>query len=130
MFLTLTILTGNRTQEVSEDQNSQYNFSPCKNKKTEQSPASNLWLDNKRFPIKNISIGHYHESTQPDALKEALTEFISTFIIVFAHEGSGMAFAKVTDSAANIRARLIVAAIAHAFSLFVFVSVAANISKK
>jgi aquaporin TIP len=63
-------------------------------------------------------------------LKEALTGFISTLIIVFANEGSGMAFAKLTDSAANIRARLIIAAIAHAFSPFVFVYVGANISKK
>jgi len=95
-----------------------------------------MFLTLKIFTLNIILVGvkkkpeQHHESTQPDALKEALTEFISTLIIVFANEGSGMAFAKVTDSAANIRARLIVAAIAHAFSLLVFVSVGVKISKK
>ncbi|KAG6769753.1 hypothetical protein POPTR_006G121700v4 [Populus trichocarpa] len=80
------------------------------------------------MPIRNIAVGHYHEATQPDALRAALAEFISTLIFVFAGEGSGMAFAKLTDGAANTPAGLIAAAIAHAFALFVAVSVGANIS--
>ncbi len=80
------------------------------------------------MPIRNIAVGHYHEATQPDALKAALAEFISTLIFVFAGEGSGMAFSKLTDGASNTPAGLIAAAIAHAFALFVAVSVGANIS--
>ncbi|KAJ6407507.1 hypothetical protein OIU84_010904 [Salix udensis] len=80
------------------------------------------------MPIRNIAVGHYHEATQPDALRAALAEFISTLIFVFAGEGSGMAFSKLTDGASNTPAGLIAAAIAHAFALFVAVSVGANIS--
>jgi aquaporin TIP len=80
------------------------------------------------MPIRNIAVGHYRETTQPDALKAALAEFISTLIFVFAGEGSGMAFSKLTDGASNTPAGLIAAAIAHAFALFVAVSVGANIS--
>ncbi|KAG6745161.1 aquaporin TIP1-1 [Populus alba x Populus x berolinensis] len=80
------------------------------------------------MPIRNIAVGHYHETAQPDALKAALAEFISTLIFVFAGEGSGMAFSKLTDGASNTPAGLIAAAIAHAFALFVAVSVGANIS--
>lgn len=80
------------------------------------------------MPIRNIAVGHYQEATQPDALRAALAEFISTLIFVFAGEGSGMAFSKLTDGASNTPAGLIAAAIAHAFALFVAVSVGANIS--
>ncbi|CAK7343226.1 unnamed protein product [Dovyalis caffra] len=80
------------------------------------------------MPIRNIAVGHYQEATQPDALKAGLAEFISTLIFVFAGEGSGMAFSKLTAGAANTPAGLIAAAIAHAFALFVAVSVGANIS--
>ena len=80
------------------------------------------------MPIRSIAVGHYHEATQPDALRAALAEFISTLIFVFAGEGSGMAFSKLTDGASNTPAGLIAAAIAHAFALFVAVSVGANIS--
>jgi aquaporin TIP len=78
--------------------------------------------------MKNVVVGHYHEATRLDALKETLAEFISTLaiIVVFANEGFDMAFAKVTDSAANTPTGLITAAIAHAFALFV---VGATISK-
>lgn len=80
------------------------------------------------MPIRNIAVGHPHEATQPDALKAALAEFISTLIFVFAGQGSGMAFTKLTDGASNTPAGLIAAAIAHGFALFVAVAVGANIS--
>ncbi|KAF5747859.1 tonoplast intrinsic protein [Tripterygium wilfordii] len=80
------------------------------------------------MPIRNIAVGDRQEATHPDALKAALAEFISTLIFVFAGEGSGMAFAKLTDGAANTPAGLISASIAHAFALFVAVSISANIS--
>lgn len=49
-------------------------------------------------------------------------------IFVFAGEGSGMAFNKLTNNGAATPAGLIAAAIAHAFALFVAVAVGANIS--
>ncbi|MCE5166068.1 Aquaporin TIP1-1 [Datura stramonium] len=80
------------------------------------------------MPISRIAIGRAEEATQPDALKAALAEFISTLIFVFAGSGSGVAFSKLTGGGANTPAGLIAAAVAHAFGLFVAVSVGANIS--
>jgi aquaporin TIP len=80
------------------------------------------------MPFRNIAVGRPQEATHPDALKAALAEFIGTLIFVFAGEGSGMAFNKLTDNGAATPEGLVAAAIAHAFALFVAVSVAANIS--
>ncbi|KAM0938870.1 putative major intrinsic protein [Dioscorea sansibarensis] len=80
------------------------------------------------MPISRIAIGTREEAIHPSALKAALAEFISTLIFVFAGQGSGMAFAKLTGGAATTPAGLISAAIAHGFALFVAVSVGANIS--
>ncbi|XP_072953908.1 probable aquaporin TIP1-1 [Typha angustifolia] len=80
------------------------------------------------MPIARIAIGTREEATHPSALKAALAEFISTLIFVFAGQGSGMAFSKLTSGGATTPAGLIAAALAHAFGLFVAVSVGANIS--
>lgn len=80
------------------------------------------------MPIRNIAVGRPEDAYHPDALKAGLAEFISTLIFVFAGEGSGMAFNKLTDDGATTPAGLVAAALAHAFGLFVAVSVAANIS--
>jgi len=80
------------------------------------------------MPIRNIAIGNTQEVYHPGALKAALAEFICTFIFVFAGQGSGMAYGKLTEDGASTPAGLISAAIAHAFALFVAVSVGANIS--
>lgn len=80
------------------------------------------------MPVSRIAIGHHHEATHPDSLKSALAEFFSTLIFVFAGQGSGMAFAKLTSDGATTPAGLIAASLAHAFGLFVAVSVGANIS--
>uniref|UniRef100_A0A5B7B375 Putative aquaporin TIP1-2 n=1 Tax=Davidia involucrata TaxID=16924 RepID=A0A5B7B375_DAVIN len=80
------------------------------------------------MPILRIAIGSPAEASRPDALKAALAEFISMLIFVFAGEGSGMAFNKLTDNASTTPAGLVAAALAHAFALFVAVSVGANIS--
>jgi Major intrinsic protein len=42
--------------------------------------------------ISRVAMGTKEEATHPAALKAALAEFISTFIFVFAGQGSGMAF--------------------------------------
>lgn len=80
------------------------------------------------MPIRQIAIGRYQEETHPNTLKMALAEFISTLIFVFAGEGSGMAFSKLTDDGSTTPAGLVAAALAHAFGLFVGVAVSANIS--
>ncbi|WJZ93765.1 hypothetical protein VitviT2T_012680 [Vitis vinifera] len=80
------------------------------------------------MPIRNIAFGRPEEATRPDALKAAFAEFICTLIFVFAGEGSGMAFNKLTDNGSTTPAGLVAASLAHAFALFVAVSVGANIS--
>ncbi|KAK6142193.1 hypothetical protein DH2020_003005 [Rehmannia glutinosa] len=80
------------------------------------------------MPISRIAVGSPAEASQPDAIKAAVAEFISMLIFVFAGEGSGMAFAKLTGGGGSTPAGLISASIAHAFALFVAVSVGANIS--
>ncbi|KAF2321736.1 hypothetical protein GH714_001982 [Hevea brasiliensis] len=81
------------------------------------------------MPINRVAIGLPREDVvHPGALKAALAEFISTAIFVFAGQGSGMAFSKLTDNASNTPAGIIMASLAHAFGLFVGVSTATNIS--
>lgn len=80
------------------------------------------------MPVSRIAIGGHEELRQPGALKAALAEFISTLIFVFAGQGSGMAFNKLTNDGVSTPSGLIAAAISHAFGLFVAVAVGANIS--
>lgn len=80
------------------------------------------------MPFQGFALGRPAEATHPSALKAALAEFISTLIFVFAGEGSGMAFAKLTDNASTTPAGLVAVALAHALGLFVAVAVGANIS--
>ncbi|XP_030524148.1 aquaporin TIP1-1-like [Rhodamnia argentea] len=80
------------------------------------------------MPISRIAVGSAAEVGQVDALKAALAEFISVLIFVFAGEGSGMAFNKLTDDGSTTPAGLVQASLAHGFALFVAVSVGANIS--
>lgn len=75
-----------------------------------------------------IAVGRPEEATHPAVLKAALAEFISTLIFVFAGQGSGLAFSKLTHNSPTTPAGLIIASIAHGFALFVGVSTAANIS--
>lgn len=80
------------------------------------------------MPFNRVAIGRAEEATQPDALKAALAEFISTLIFVFAGEGSGMAFNKLTNNGSTTPAGLVSASLAHGFALFVAVAIGANIS--
>ncbi|KAK3028816.1 hypothetical protein RJ639_038643 [Escallonia herrerae] len=80
------------------------------------------------MPIYRIAIGASGEASHLEAIKAAMAEFFSMLIFVFAGEGSGMASNKLTDSGSTIPSGLIAAALAHAFALFVAVSVGANIS--
>ncbi|KAL8141388.1 hypothetical protein V2J09_007409 [Rumex salicifolius] len=75
-----------------------------------------------------IVIGTAAEAAHPNAFRAALSEFICTLLFIFAGEGSGMAFNKLTDDGSTTPAGLVAAALAYGFSLFVAVSVGANIS--
>ncbi|KAE8700857.1 Detected protein of confused Function [Hibiscus syriacus] len=66
------------------------------------------------MPISRIAVGSPAEASQPDALKAALAEFISMLIFVFAGQGSGMAFNKLTDNGSSTPAGLVTASQAHA----------------
>ncbi|NBH87176.1 MIP family channel protein, partial [Lachnospiraceae bacterium] len=61
-------------------------------------------------------------------MKAYVAEFISTLLFVFAGVGSAIAYNKLTTDAALDPAGLVAVAVAHAFALFVAVSIAANIS--
>ncbi|WP_198359738.1 aquaporin, partial [Streptomyces fildesensis] len=71
------------------------------------------------MPMRDMAIGHAHEAVRLDSLRAALAEFFSTLIFVFAGEGSGMAFNKLTSNASMTPAGLVAAALSHAFALFV-----------
>ncbi|XP_073149497.1 probable aquaporin TIP1-1 [Henckelia pumila] len=79
-------------------------------------------------PLRNIAIGNRNEFSQPGAVKAAFAEFFSTLIFVFAGSGSSLAYNKLTGDGPASPAGLVSAAIAYGFSLFVAVSVAANVS--
>merc|ERR1712119_216276 len=80
------------------------------------------------MPISRIAIGSPGEASHPDAIKAAFAEVFSMVIFVFAGQGSGMAFNKLTGDGPTTPSGLVAAALAHAFALFVAVSVGANIS--
>ncbi|KAK7404609.1 hypothetical protein VNO78_05564 [Psophocarpus tetragonolobus] len=81
------------------------------------------------MPISRIVIGNPSEFGQDDALKAALGEFISMLIFVFAGEGCGMAYNKLTNNGSATPAGVVAASLSHAFALFVEVSVGANSSE-
>ncbi|OVA18275.1 Major intrinsic protein [Macleaya cordata] len=80
------------------------------------------------MPISRIAVGTPGEASHPEALRAALAEFVSMLIFVFAGQGSGMAYSKLTNDGSGTPAGLISASLAHAFALFVAVSIGANIS--
>ncbi|XP_030501467.2 probable aquaporin TIP2-2 [Cannabis sativa] len=75
-----------------------------------------------------LTLGSFGDCFSSTSLKAYLAEFNATFIFVFAGVGSAIAFGKLTSGGALDPAGLVAIAIAHAFALFVGVSIAANIS--
>nr|AFU51579.1 aquaporin [Gladiolus hybrid cultivar] len=75
-----------------------------------------------------VAIGSFGDSFSATSLKSYLAEFIATLLFVFAGVGSAIAYNKQTADAALDPAGLVAVALAHAFALFVGVSMAANIS--
>ncbi|CAH8335132.1 unnamed protein product [Eruca vesicaria subsp. sativa] len=78
--------------------------------------------------INRIAIGSPGEASRPDAIRAAFAEFFSMVIFVFAGQGSGMAFGKLTGDGPATPSGLVAASLSHAFALFVAVSVGANVS--
>ncbi|KAE9596767.1 putative major intrinsic protein [Lupinus albus] len=75
-----------------------------------------------------IAFGSFDDSFSVTSIKAYLAEFHATLIFVFAGVGSAIAYNEVTKDAALDPAGLVAVALAHAFALFVGVSIAANIS--
>ncbi|XP_072957344.1 probable aquaporin TIP2-1 [Typha angustifolia] len=75
-----------------------------------------------------LAFGSVGDSFSVGSIKAYLAEFIATLLFVFAGVGSAIAYGKLTADAALDPAGLVAVAIAHAFALFVGVSMAANIS--
>ncbi|KAF5184690.1 Aquaporin tip1-1 [Thalictrum thalictroides] len=78
---------------------------------------------------RRYAFGRGEDMTHPDSIRATLAEFVSTFIFVFAGEGTALALVKMYSSGSTMGASGLVAlALAHAFSLFVAVAVSLNIS--
>ncbi|XP_058104426.1 probable aquaporin TIP-type RB7-18C [Magnolia sinica] len=75
-----------------------------------------------------LAFGSIGDSCSLGSFKAYLAEFISTLLFVFAGVGSAIAYNKLTSDASLDPAGLVAVALAHAFALFVGVSMAANIS--
>lgn len=81
------------------------------------------------MPIRRYAFGRADEATHPDSMRATLAEFISTFLFVFAGEGSILALDKIyKEHATTSASELVTVALAHAFSLFAAISASINIS--
>nr|AHA84251.1 putative aquaporin TIP-type alpha [Phaseolus vulgaris] len=77
---------------------------------------------------RRYSFGRTDEATHPDSMRASLAEFASTFIFVFAGEGSGLALVKIYQDSAFSAGELLALALAHAFALFAAVSASMHVS--
>ncbi|XP_058781302.1 probable aquaporin TIP-type alpha [Vicia villosa] len=77
---------------------------------------------------RSYAFGRPDEATHPDSLRATLAEFASTFIFVFAGEGSGLALVKIYQDSAFSAGELLTVALAHAFALFAAVSSSMHVS--
>ncbi|PNS94524.1 hypothetical protein POPTR_018G152100v4 [Populus trichocarpa] len=77
---------------------------------------------------RRYAFGKADEATRPDAMRAALAELVSTFIFVFAGEGSILALDKLYKGTGPPASGLLVVALAHALALFSAVASSINIS--
>ncbi|GFP88540.1 probable aquaporin tip3-2 [Phtheirospermum japonicum] len=78
---------------------------------------------------RRYAFGRADEATHPDSVKATLSEFISTFIFVFAGEGSVLAINNMyRDTDSFGASRLVAIALAHALGLFAAVASSINVS--
>lgn len=85
------------------------------------------------MPQRRYEFGSAAESTHPDSMRAALSEFLSTFIFVFAGEGAILALDKMyrEDQPAPIlpaAGGLVVTALAHGLGLFAAIASSMNVS--
>ncbi|GAA0145001.1 hypothetical protein LIER_05298 [Lithospermum erythrorhizon] len=77
---------------------------------------------------RNYGFGRADEATHPESMRATLSEFLSTFIFVFAGEGSVLALDKMYKDEALGASSLALIALAHALALFAAVSASFNVS--
>ncbi|KAF7810108.1 putative aquaporin TIP-type RB7-5A [Senna tora] len=75
-----------------------------------------------------IAVGTLRDSINLAAIKAYIAETIATLVFVFAGVGSAIAYGELTKDAALDPAGLVAVAVAHAFALFVGVTMVANVS--
>ncbi|XP_047338770.1 probable aquaporin TIP3-2 [Impatiens glandulifera] len=80
------------------------------------------------MPPRRYEFGRPEEATHPDSMRAAVSEFLSTFIFVFAGEGSVLALNKMYHGTALSASGLVFIALAHALALFAAVSASFNVS--
>ncbi|KAL1541902.1 putative aquaporin TIP3-2 [Salvia divinorum] len=77
---------------------------------------------------RRYTFGRPEDATHPDSVKATLSEFLSTFIFVFAGEGSVLALDKMYKDTDLSASGLVLIALAHALSLFAAVASSMNVS--
>ncbi|KAJ4961808.1 hypothetical protein NE237_021718 [Protea cynaroides] len=80
------------------------------------------------MPARRFTFGRADEATHPDHIRATISEFISTFIFVFAGEGSVLALGQIYRDTPITASGQVAVALAHALALFVAVAVGYNIS--
>ncbi|XP_058090209.1 aquaporin TIP3-1-like [Magnolia sinica] len=79
------------------------------------------------MPVRRFAFGRAEEARHPDSMRAALSEFVATFIFVFAGEGSVLALGKLYQDTSPASG-LVAVAVAHALALFAAVAISINIS--
>ncbi|XVF09367.1 hypothetical protein REPUB_Repub07fG0086600 [Reevesia pubescens] len=80
------------------------------------------------MPPRGYAFGRADEATHPDSMRATLAEFLSTFIFVFAGEGSILALDKMYKDTNTSPARVVMVALAHGLALFSAVASSFNVS--
>jgi len=77
---------------------------------------------------RQYAIGRADEATHPDSARATLSEFLSTFMFVFAAEGSLLALNRMYGDHVLGASGLLMVALAHALALFAAVASSLNVS--
>ncbi|KAG9130732.1 hypothetical protein Leryth_012688 [Lithospermum erythrorhizon] len=77
---------------------------------------------------RGYAFGRGDEATHPDSIRATLAEFVSTFIFVFAGEGSILALDEMYKDSTLGASSLMFIALAHALALFAAIAASLNVS--
>ncbi|GJY64021.1 probable aquaporin TIP3-2 [Tanacetum coccineum] len=80
------------------------------------------------MPPRRYAIGRADEATHPDSARATLSEFLSTFMFVFAGEGAVLALNQMYPERTLGVSGLLFVALAHALSLFAAIASSLNVS--